>query len=381
MSKIVKNRSVCSIIFLLIIRSYPLNINGKEENVIVEEEFINKLIEKSKSATDNFTIIFLANVKDKTVNLNDYKDTSVLTEFLSMEEYQELLTSLQNFGFYVITYFDTEKFIVDYLNGKYATDNLIIFEGTQKGIGHARDTLIPAFCDLQNLLHTGPNAYVNSICINKYNWTKLLAAHSILVPNSWRFDSNGWSNGHPDKDMLLIAKPNYECASIGIHKESVSYLTPNYTSYLYKMTHKYNQSLIVQEFIPGYEVEVPIIINNREICILPPVVLSQSEQLCMNYNFLDFDNIYDDNYSFSLLKNINESWEHTIKECSENICNILELERYTRIDFRLTDKGDTYVTDINSYPHIVSHSSFGYVFEQLNIGCENILPCLIGNII
>lgn len=352
-----------------------------EANTIATEEFIKKLIKKSKSATANFTIIFLANVKEKTVNLNDYEDTSVLTEFLSMEEYQELLTSLQNFGFYVITYFNTEEFIADYLNGKYITDNLIIFEGTQKGIGHARDTLIPAFCDLQNLLHTGPNAYVNGVCINKYNWTKLLAEHNILVPNSWRFDANGWLNGYPDEDILLIAKPNYECASIGIHKESVSYLTSNYISYLKQMTHKYSQSLIVQEFIPGYEVEVPIIINKSEICILPPVVLSQSEQLCMNYNFLDFDNIYDDNYSFSLLNVINESWEHSIKEYAKKICTILELERYTRIDFRITNKGEIYVTDINSYPHIVSHSSFGYAFEQLNIGYENILPCLIGNIL
>jgi len=351
-----------------------------EENAIVTEDFIKKLIEKAKFATTDFTIIFLANVKDKTNNLNDYDDTSVLTEFLSIEEYQELLSSLQNFGFYVITYFNTEEFIADYLSKRYISDNLIIFEGTQKGIGHARDTLIPAFCDLQNLLHTGPNAYVNSVCINKYNWTKLLTEHNIPVPDSWRFDATGWLNDYPDNDILLIAKPNYECASIGIHKESVSYLTSNYTNFLYKMTRKYNQSLIVQKFIPGYEVEVPIIINNNEICILPPIVLSQSGQLCMNYNFLDFDNIYDNNYNFSLLKVINESWEYSIKECAKKICNILELERYSRIDFRITFEGDFYVTDINSYPHIVSHSSFGYAFEQLNIGCENILPCLIGNI-
>lgn len=352
-----------------------------EVNIIVTEEFIKKLIEKAKYATANFLIIFLANVKDKTFNLNDYDDTSVLTEFLSMEEYQELLISLQNFGFYVITYFNAEEFIADYLNEKYTIENLIIFEGTQKGIGHARDTLIPTFCDLYNLSHTGPNAYVNSVCINKYNWTKLLTQHSIPVPNSWRFDSTGWLNDCPEKDILLIAKPNYECASIGIHKESVSYLTINYMNYLYKMTRKYNQSLIVQEFIPGYEVEVPIIINNHEICILPPIVLSQAGQPCLDYNFLDFDNIYDDNYSFSLLKVINESWEYSIKECVKNICNILELERYSRIDFRITREGNFYVTDINSYPHIVSHSSFGYAFEQLNIGHENILPCLIGNVI
>lgn len=349
--------------------------------MLENEIFVHNLLIKAKSVVKNYTIIFLANVKDKTFNENDYEDTSILTEFLSMEEYQELLSSLQNFGFYVITYFNSDEFIVDYLSNKYNNENLIIFEGTQKGIGHARDTFLPAFCDLQNLLHTGPNAYVNSICINKYHWSKLLKEHNILVPDSWRFDVNGWLDDCPSENILVIAKPNYECASIGIHKESVSYINEKYINYLCKMVNTYKQSLIVQEFIPGYEVEVPVIINDKNICILSPVVLSQSEQLCMNYNFLDFDNVYEDDYSFSLLKNISSVWEHSIKEIVKKICHILELEKYTRIDFRINNDGNFYVTDINSYPHIVSHSSFGYAFEQLNIGSENLLPCLIGNII
>lgn len=349
--------------------------------MLMANKFIQNLLVKAKQAINNSTIIFLANVKGKTINLNDYNDTSVLTEFLSMEEYQELLTSLQMFGFYVITYFDTDEFIKDFLNGKYVNENLIIFEGTQKGIGRARDAFIPAFCDLQNLLHTGPNAYVNSICINKYHWTKLLKEHHIPVPNSWRFGQTGWLDIQPPKNVLLIAKPNYECASIGIHKESVSYITNEYIEYLHKIENAYNQSLIVQEFIPGYEVEVPIIINNKDICLLPSVILSQSNQIQMDYNFLDFDNIYDDAYNFSLLKNVNSIWDSSIQTCAKTICKILELECYARIDFRIDIQGNYYVTDINSYPHIVHHSSFGYAFDQLNIGSENILPCLIGNTI
>lgn len=345
------------------------------------EYFIKKLLLKATQALDNYTIIFLANVQDKTLNINDYEDASVLTEFLSIEEYEELLISLQNFGFYVITYFNTDDFMIDYFNKKYDEENIIIFEGTQRGIGHARDAYLPAFCDLQNILHTGPNAYVNSICTNKYHWSKLLESHGIRVPNSWRFDSTGWLDHIPDNNTLLIAKPNYECASIGIHQESVSYLTPKYIDFLYRTTDAYRQSLIVQEFIPGYEVEVPIIISNKKIIILPSVVLSKCDHLCMNYDFLDFDNIYDDAYSFSLLKTLNSSWEQSIQECVMKICHILELEQYARIDFRITSEGNFYVTDINSYPHIVRHSSFGYVFEQLGIGCENILPCLIGNTI
>ena len=71
---------------------------------------------------------------------------------------------------------------------------------------------------------------------------------------------------------------------------------------------------------------------------------------------------------------------HLIQEVLR-IIELLELERYVRIDFRISSDGNSYVTDINSYPHIVKHSSFAYAFNQIGINNENILPCLIGNVI
>lgn len=343
---------------------------------------INLLIEKSKEALSDTTIILLTNVKDITSNRYDYSDSSIITEFLSLEECNELLTSLQNFGFYTLLYFNSEDFIKDYFNGKFNSSKIIIFESTQKGTGKARDSYIPAFCDLEGLLHTGPNAYVNSICTNKYHWTKLLESHNIPVPNSWQYNIGEWLNNQiPILNKTLIAKPCYECASIGIHKQSVAKYTHEYENYLRRLSMIYHQPFIVQEFIFGYEVEVPVIIYRRTPYILPPVAICKKNNPLMGNKFLDFDDIYDDNYQFCLLNTISKSIDLHIKSETLKIIKILELECYTRVDFRVDPYGKCYVTDINSYPHIVRHSSFAYAFEQLNTGAEYILPCLIGNIL
>ncbi len=71
------------------------------------KEMINLLVEKSKDALSGITVIFLANVKDLTSNPYNYSDSSILTEFLSIEEFNELLTSLQDFGFYTLEYFNS----------------------------------------------------------------------------------------------------------------------------------------------------------------------------------------------------------------------------------------------------------------------------------
>lgn len=346
------------------------------------KEIINLLIQKAQAALADITIIFLANVKNVTSNRYDYSDSSILTEFLSVEECNELLTSLQNFGFFTLIYYNSEEFIRDYYNEKFATSKIIIFEGTQKGIGKARDSYIPAFCDLEGLLHTGPNAYVNGICTNKYHWTKLLESHNVSVPNSWQYNRGEWLNGQrPIFNKTLIAKPCYECASIGIHKQSIDRYSYKYENYLNKLSMTYGQPFIVQEFISGYEVEVPIIIHQKNPYILPPVVICKKNSSVMGNEILDFDDIYDDAYQFCLLNTINTSIDLQVKTEALKVIKIIDLECYTRIDFRVDLNGKCYVTDINSYPHIVHHSSFAYAFKQLNNNTENLLPCLIGNIL
>lgn len=346
------------------------------------KEFIDLLIEKAKGALSDTSIIFLANVKNVTSNPYDYLDSSVVTEFLSIEECNELLTSLQNFGFYALAYFNSEDFIKDYFNRKFGFSKIIVVESTQKGVGKAKDAYIPAFCDLEGLLHTGPNAYINSICTNKYHWTKLLESHNISVPNSWQYNMGEWLNGQkPILNKTLIAKPCYECASIGIHKQSVAKYSRAYEDYLGQLSMIYNQPFIVQEFIFGYEIEVPVIINQKIPYILPPVAICKKNNPLMGSKFLDFDDVYEDDYQFCLLNTINNSIDVHIKSEVLKIIKILDLECYTRIDFRVEPCGKYYVTDINSYPHIVHHSSFAYAFEQLNIDSEYILPCLIGNIL
>lgn len=346
------------------------------------EEVLNYLISYAYNVREEVCVVFLANVRDLTPNENDYFDTSILTEFLDMNEYNELVTSLQNFGFYTLTFFDINEFIHKVMEEEFKFRKLVIFEGTQKGIGRGKDSFLPSFCDLENLIHTGPNAYVNAICSNKYHWTKLLENHNISVPSSWRYYNKNWLNNQkPSCNIKLIAKPIYECASIGIQQQSVAQYSSNYEDYLDKISRNYNQPLIVQEFIAGYEVEVPVIIHGGTPYVLPAVVLCQNGQPLLGDSFFDFDSIYEDAYDFCLLRDINSEWCLKVKREVLKIVELLELEQYTRIDFRISPTGKYYVTDINSYPHIVKHSSFAYAFEQLQISSKYIVPCLIGNVL
>lgn len=343
-------------------------------------DYIEKTLKTAKKYQNMITIIFLANVKGKTDNDKDYQHSSITTEFLSMNEYEEIIQALQSFGFYTITYFNTDDFIVDYLNGIFSHDIIIVFEGTQRGTGRAKDSFIPAFCDLQGIIHTGPNAYVNSICTNKYHWTKILECHNVVVPKSWCYDGTCWINNQkPPTDINLITKPVHECASIGIQKESVSKLDENYFKLIKKISHDYSQPVIVQEHIFGYEAEVPVIINHDTIYAFSSVLLHNQKSTCLGKDILDFNEIYDDQYNLTMLREIQPIWDNKLKEITKKIVNILGIDSYSRIDFRINMHGIPYVTDINSYPHIVQHSSYTCAFCDVGIDPTYIAPCIIGN--
>lgn len=342
---------------------------------------IEKLLNITRASLEDLHVSVVANVKNRTQDYNDYIEHSITTEFLSIEEFEDLLSSAQEFGIYTTAYFDVRDFIIETLKKPSGGLN-VLFETTQKGIGKGKDALLPAFCDLINHIYTGPNAFVNAVTGNKYSWTKFLEAHHVPVPRSWRYSwPRGWTLGEePPSDIKLICKPIYECASIGIDSSSVSNLSIEYKRSLSYKSQIYKQPLIVQEFIPGYEVEVPIISTAEGNIILPPVGLSsgENEKILGNHVF-SFDEIFDDGYSFYSYSEISEHICNEIKQCAENIANLLELNGYSRIDFRVGMTGKIYVIDINAYPHIVKHSSFSESFKLLGHNSHHVVPALVGN--
>jgi D-alanine-D-alanine ligase len=335
---------------------------------------------------DQIHLSMVCNVKGVTQNNNDYASHSITTEFLNKLEFDGLLHSAQQYGIYTDTYFDTLDFIESVINKKYSRNSRkydIVFETTQKGTGIGKDALIASFCDLNNILYTGPNAYLNAIFSNKFDWNKLFCSQGISAPKSWRYDLlYGWAgNQVPPQGELVIIKPLYECASIGIDADSTTLFSNETIPLLNNKCKQFHQPMLVQQFVSGYEVEVPIIASNLNTLIYPPVGIEYCGERYLDKQFMTYDSVYEDNYTFYDFRSESPQIEKYIINCAEEISTILNLKGYIRVDFRVNKNNDFFVFDINSFPHIVKHSSFAYSFEKCEIDHNLILPSLIGNTI
>lgn len=218
---------------------------------------------------------------------------------------------------------------------------------------------IPAILDLLNLPYTGSSALTLGMTLDKGLAKRILGSNNINTPECRIFYNEVVKADNSILDGLkfpLIIKPLLEHGSLGISQKSVVTSRKQLAAQINEMISKYKQPAIVEEFIAGREIYVPIIGNKNN-----EVVLAMSE--------IDFTQMPKDN--FQILSYIgkweaeSEEYRETIPVCPidlpretyEEIKNIalkvfrlMDCRDYARIDIRLTEDNVPYVIDVNPNP-------------------------------
>lgn len=339
-------------------------------------------INDAKGIIENKDIILLTNTRNHTRNIGDLQiQFANEIEFFDEEEFEEILEGIKDAGFYVECYFNEISFINDVLSSKLDSKKIIVYNLARNGKKEGKKSLIPSFCDLLNIPYIGSNAFSISLCRNKYIFSKVLQANNISVPKTWLYlGGRKWANGKPCPGERIIVKPAYESASIGMDEKCIFTYTIDSEEYIEDLYIKNEKkALIIQEFISGYECEVPFFKCETPI-VLDPVGISLNNEYVLDDNILteNISNTY--SYDFYLLDSllpdiiINE-----IKTTCHKTIEILGIENYGRIDFRVNHNGNIYITDIAASPYTTKHSSFAFLFEQYNLPYSSIFTTILAS--
>ena len=314
-------------------------------------------------------IFLVSNIREKTNNFNDYSGTSVISEYLSLTQQELIVESLRNSGFETICFIDEMDFIQSYItNDYYRKDNKykVIINTAQKGTSIGRKSLIPAFCDLYGLCHTNSNPYVVSLARNKYHCNCLLKANGLSTANSYLFiPHKGWLLGkHPYEGEKVIVKLNYETSSIGLTTNNIFVYDCSKDSFIEQMSCSYNQPVIVESFIEGYEVEVPVIIG-QEAEIVLPVGITVENKKDLGNQILDYNIRKDLKFGFYNFSKFDSKLSMQLEKYTIDVVNLLGISGFGRVDFRIDYNKNIYITDIATNPHITKGMSFYYFTENL----------------
>ena len=348
----------------------------------IKLEELNSLGEKNK---DKISLFYIANVKNRTQNYNNYTNTSVSAEFLSKENFNRIINSFLKQGYDIHGYYDEQDFIRDcvlndYFNG--LGRQIIVINSAQKGTTVGRKSLIPAFCDYCNFWYVGSNPYISSLARDKFRTSCILEAFEIPCAKSYLYDSKtGWLLGKkPVQGQKVIAKLNYEASSIGLTEENCFSYDKTMDSFIDTLSKQYRQSVIVQNFIDGYEIEFPFI-KSQSILPLLPVAISYNNEGIMGNTILTYELRKKRTYSFFNYQKINPEISKLLLECAIKVINCLDLNGLCRIDFRITKNNQFYVTDVATNPGYTEITSVRYAFSSLGFNYDQMLSILIGSVI
>lgn len=327
-------------------------------------------IESYSTQLKDYTLFIVCNTKSATNTKRNYKHFDIATEYLSDIEFEQVISLFDQCRLKDIEIFQNEYSFIDYiLKHRPQLDNkkIIVYSSAQSGTGAGRKSLIPAFCQLENLPCTGSNPYVVSLCRQKYHVNKLLEASNIPVPRTFIYN-NGWLfDSKPSQRQEILLKPIYESASIGIDANSLKSYTNELDTEIQVRNNEMQQPIIAQEFIEGYEVEFPIYINQNNIFPLLPVGLSLPDnEPRMGKNYLDYERIYFDQYNFYDFRE-NENYNNEMVDIVKNVALLLGMHGLCRVDFRIMNKYHFYITDVSTNPHFISHSSIHFAFKLLGL--------------
>ena len=347
---------------------------------------IRKIKEIEIKNKDKYHIMLVANVREKTTGFKDYNGTSVISEFLTLNQYELIIKTLRNCGFEVSSYFDENDFLKDCItNGFYKNEGkqIIVINTAQKGTAVGRKSLIPAFCDQNGLWHTNSNAYIVSLTRNKYHCDSILQANDFSVTKGYLYyPTSGWFlNKRPQLGEKVIAKLNGETSSIGLNNENIFNYESEKDVFIKELSNTYNQPVLVQTFVEGYEVEVPVVIEGDIIEVVLPVGISVNNKKQLDNTILDYETRKNLRFDFYNFQELFPGISKELEKCTIECVKLLGIEGFGRVDFRIDLSGNYYITDVAANPHLTKGMSFNYAFQENGMEYPEMLEALLATTI
>jgi len=153
--------------------------------------------------------------------------------------------------------------------------------------------IVPALCKIHNIPYLGSDAYTVTLARNKFHTAAIVNSLGIKIPKTIIVNSINFFNLKKWKIFPAIVKPNYESSSIGLDENSIVINHKSLFKQVEKVINKYKQSVVVQQFIIGKEVQVSIIGNStlKIIGLVELYLINKSG----GYEFIKYSDWKDDN--------------------------------------------------------------------------------------
>lgn len=209
----------------------------------------------------------------------------------------------------------------------------------------SREVMGPALCGLLGLPFTGSDAMALALASDKHT-TKLNAMNAGIATPEWhRIERLADLDRIGPIGFESVVKPVYEGSSIGVRGPIPADDPDILRRVVSDVLQTYMQPVLVERFIAGYEITVPVI--GAAPMPLHPVVLEVGDTLKMECIFDASIKGDCDNYRWTADLPITAEVRSRLCGWACEIHSRLGCRDFSRSDFRVTPSGEAYLLEIN----------------------------------
>lgn len=241
------------------------------------------------------------------------------------------------------------------------------------------DGVLQGLFRLMNKPFVGDDVLGAAVTMDK-EFTKILAQRVGVPVADWisikRFEYNDKNNDKLDYEKVaeklgrdMFVKPSNQGSSVG-----VSHVTnaDEYTAAL-KEAFKYDDKVLVEETVPGTEVETAVLGNDK------PIVAGVGQITNAKGSFYTYENKYDDNSTSKLQipADLPQEIIDTVRSNARKVYEVTESSGMSRIDSMLTPGGKVVLTEVNALPGFTNISMYPKLFEEAGVPYSELITRLI----
>ncbi|MFG1484926.1 ATP-grasp domain-containing protein [Halobacteriovorax sp. RZ-2] len=246
------------------------------------------------------------------------------------------------------------------------------------------DQNVVSYLELLKVKYTGANPRGLMIARDKALAKKLLSYHRIKTPGFQVFTSRSKAKVTKISKKLkfpLIVKCLYQDASLGISSASIVKTPEKAIERIIYLMDKYDEDVIVEEFIEGREFFVGVM-GTKRLKVLPVLELS----------FNNIENplaqLYSEKAKWSMkyrqekgietgLAKITKELEDKIIKICKRTYKVLELTGYARLDLRVCPEGEPYIIEANPNPNVASKDEFAMAAKLAGMDYQKLINEII----
>lgn len=242
----------------------------------------------------------------------------------------------------------------------------IIFIAIHGKLGE--DGSLQGLLDALRIKYTGPGVLASSVGINKIVFKEIVSSMGYKVPRHMVFQEEV-KHVLPEVFKLpYFVKPYNQGSSVGASLVDKKSELNKALSYAFKFSDK----VLVEEYISGTEVSVPVLGNYK------PIALPVIEIIPLKNNFFDYKSKYLQGGAEEIVPaRISKPLTKKVQKIAIDIYKKLECSGFSRVDFLLKNNKSPVVLEINTIPGLTPTSLFPKSAEAYGMTYSELIDKII----